>query len=73
MNVERYDEALACHDRALGIAPLFTATWFNKALVEDLLGRRRNTVRSYRKFLDLAPSDSTALVARAQRRIRELQ
>jgi serine/threonine protein kinase len=54
----RVDEELSC---------------FDKALKEDKLGRKRDAVWSFRKFIELAPAKYAELIEPVRQRLRELE
>ena len=64
---------MASYRKAVEIDPRCSEAWFNKALAEDSLGHRHETIFSYRKFIEVAPSRDTQLVAHASKRLEELQ
>ena len=57
----------------LAINPRNADYWHNKALSEDILGRRREAVNHYRKYLELAPPQAAKEIAFARQRIQELE
>jgi len=52
---KKLEEALECYKRAIEINKAFPLTWFHRALVEEKLGRHREAMESYQRFLDLNP------------------
>jgi tetratricopeptide (TPR) repeat protein len=71
--LNRFAEALHCYDQGLALDPRNAMPWINKALVEERLGRRTDAVRSYKRFIELAPIENAADVEYAQRRLRALE
>ncbi|MCK5562785.1 hypothetical protein KAI30_01320, partial [Candidatus Bathyarchaeota archaeon] len=58
-------------DRALEIKPQRVNGWFSKGLAEDKLGRSRDAAKSYRKFIELAPSQYAKEVEYARQWLRK--
>ncbi|GJQ57580.1 MAG: hypothetical protein D8M57_19765 [Candidatus Scalindua sp. AMX11] len=52
--------------------PHYAAAWLNKASAEEKVGKFRNAVKSFRNFINVAPSQYASHVEYAQRRIHEL-
>jgi len=69
----KYQEAVACYDRAIDINPGFTNALYNKGAAEDKIGKGQDAVLSYKRFLDLAPPEDTKHIEYARRRLRELR
>ena len=57
----------------MAIDPADAHTWYNKALSEESLGRSRDEIASYRKFLELAPPQFAQQIAQARQRLRVLE
>ena len=57
----KFQEALACYDRALKIEPTHTTAWFNKGNVLITLGRYQKAIIAYNRVLRIAPNDVDAL------------
>lgn len=72
-SLDRFDEAIKCHDKALEINPQYAGAWFNKAWAEDKLDQKRDAARSYRKFIELAPAQYAQAIQFARQRLRELE
>lgn len=49
------EEAERCYDRSLELDQTFLLAWFHRALVQEKLGRHREAMESYRRFMDLKP------------------
>jgi hypothetical protein len=47
--------------------------WYNKALVEERLGRKRDAVYSLKQFITMAPDKDAALVEFARYRLQKLE
>ena len=67
-----YDDALANFDRALAIDPRYALAKFNKAAVEEKLGRPADAAKSLQQFLALATPNLSAQIQHARRRLQEL-
>lgn len=66
-------EAIACFDKALEIKPRDAYTWFFKALAADKLNKTQAAIISYKHFLRFASERHADLIARAHKRIEELE
>lgn len=62
-------EALSHLDMAVKINPELTHAWFNKAFVEDKLGRSIDAQESYKKFLESANNKDGMQVTIARMRL----
>jgi tetratricopeptide (TPR) repeat protein len=69
----RFAEAIRCCDEALEANLLDGTAWFIKALAEDKLGFGRDAATSYRKFIELAPSQYDEYIEFARQRLREVE
>ena len=69
----RHEDAIRLYNEVLAINPRNADFWHNKALSEDILGRRREAVNNYRKYLELASPQATKEIAFARQRIQELE
>jgi tetratricopeptide (TPR) repeat protein len=58
--MERLDDALACHDRALALTP-DAIGWSGKALTLDALGRLEESLACHDQALKLSPEDASIL------------
>jgi tetratricopeptide (TPR) repeat protein len=47
--LKRYDEAIACHNKAIEISPLFPKSWYNKKLALEVQLNRSMRNASLRK------------------------
>lgn len=72
LNLNRFDEAISCYDRALEIDPRRAGPWVNKGLAEDRLGRKEDSIRSYKQFISLKPTQYAAEMENVRRRLEEL-
>jgi predicted NAD/FAD-binding protein len=57
----------------LAINPRNVGAWHNKGLSEDILGRRLEAVKNYRKYLEFASSQDAKEIAFIRQRIQELE
>lgn len=55
MELGEYRAALVQFNRAIDAAPEFGATWANRGILHDRMGRYREALRDYRKALSLDP------------------
>jgi tetratricopeptide (TPR) repeat protein len=69
----RLDEAVRCFDQAIKINPQGANAWINKALAEDVLGRRLDAAKSYRRLIELAPPQYVRQIEYARQRLREVE
>jgi hypothetical protein len=63
-SLERYEEALACYDRALAIDAHHAPTWVYRSTVLEALGRTDDALACCDQALQLAPQSEQALVAK---------
>lgn len=56
----RYEEAIACYDKALEIDPHAADVWYNKGLSLGYLGRYEEEIACYDKALGIDPHDADA-------------
>jgi tetratricopeptide (TPR) repeat protein len=63
-NLERYQEALACYDRALAIDARHVPTWVYRSTVLEALGRTNDALACCDQALQLEPQSEQALVAK---------
>jgi tetratricopeptide (TPR) repeat protein len=64
-SLERYQEALACYDRALAIDARHAPTWVYRGTVLEALGRTDDAMACCDQALQLEPQSEQALVAKA--------
>ena len=73
----RYDGmrfgAILGHDKVRKLAPRDAMACYAEALAQEGLGRIPDAVRSYKRFIALAPTQYAWLVELAQQRVRELE
>jgi len=69
----RHEDAIKLYSEVLAINPRNADYWHNKALSEDILGRRREAVIGYQKYLELASSKDAKEIAFTRQRIQELE
>lgn len=55
MQLGRLDEALGVFDRAIDAAPRFGATYANRGILHDRMGRYTKAIADYEKALELDP------------------
>ncbi|MBO3800114.1 MAG: tetratricopeptide repeat protein [Candidatus Brockarchaeota archaeon] len=53
--LHRYEEALKCCEKAVRLNPKDASAWYNKASSEEALGLKDDVIKSYGKFISLAP------------------
>ena len=53
-----YQEAIACYDRGLGIAPRDSGLWNNKGVALRALGHYQEAIACYDRGLEIAPRES---------------
>ncbi len=56
----RLSEAVAALDRVIKLAPKQAKAFFNRALLQQYLGRRQEALADYRAYLALVPADQKA-------------
>lgn len=66
-------KARAYFDRDAACDPQNAYAWYSKALAEERTGQLSDAVRSYERFLTLAPATDVTRFDEAQRRLRELR
>lgn len=65
-NLGRPEEALACHDRALGIVPDSARAWINKGAAFGTLEQWEQCLASYERGVELAPDVAYAWAGKAR-------
>jgi tetratricopeptide (TPR) repeat protein/tRNA A-37 threonylcarbamoyl transferase component Bud32 len=68
-----FDQAMICFEKAIELNPLDLRTWYVKALAEDSLGRQRDAIRSYERFITLSSTAGSPEVEHARQRLRYLE
>jgi predicted TPR repeat methyltransferase len=63
---------MTCYEKAVTLDPEYAHAWFNKAVIEDQVGRRRDAVHSYERFLVVASPQDMMQITHARRRLRDL-
>ena len=58
MNLDRYDEAVQCYDRALEIDPGYARAWNIKGIALMNLDRYDEAVQCYDRALEIDPEDA---------------
>ncbi len=56
----KYDEALACFDKALALEPRYANAWSNKGIALYYLGRNQEALQCFEKALNIDPSNAMA-------------
>jgi superkiller protein 3 len=59
-NLERYEEAIACYDKAIEIEPDYYSDWRNKGDAFFYLKRYEDAVACYDKAIEIQPDDDYA-------------
>ena len=54
----KYDEAIACYEKAIGIDPDNPVVWNNKGLALDSLGKYEEAIACYDKVIGIDPNDA---------------
>jgi tetratricopeptide (TPR) repeat protein len=70
--LNRFETAIVCFDKALEINSQDSDAWYMKAYVEGKLARKREVLKSYRKFIELAPAHNEERVQVANKRLHEI-
>lgn len=63
---EQYDEAIWCFKKALDIFPFYTAAQFNLALAYQKKHDISNTIKAYKKVVEMGSGDEDYIVKQAQ-------
>ncbi len=63
MDQGKFDDAIAYFDKAILIDRNYSASWFNKGNALHFLGRYRESIDCYDKFLALDPNNANAAFA----------
>ncbi len=67
--LKRYDEALACYEKAIGVKPDFVQAMNNRGVTLRALGRIDEALASFDEALTLKPDFAKALSNRNQLRV----
>lgn len=70
--LKRYPESLAAAMKAIELDPKSHQAWMNRAIAEEGVGRPADALKSYQRFLQVAPSAAAGQVANARKRIAAL-
>jgi tetratricopeptide (TPR) repeat protein len=70
-NLGKDQQEIAYFDKALEIDPKDEGAWFEKALAEDELDREQDIIRSYERFIALAPAQYKEQIEYARQRLKE--
>ena len=54
----KFQEALACFDKAIEINPYYSAALNNRALMLEVLGKLDESVISYNKSIEINPNNA---------------
>jgi tetratricopeptide (TPR) repeat protein len=68
----QYHQALADFNKALEINPRYVEVYFNKALVLEQMGRIREAIEAYQRFIQDAPPQYAKHIRLARKKIKEL-
>jgi tetratricopeptide (TPR) repeat protein len=61
-NLNRFDEALACYDRAISLNRVYAGAWYNRGNVLLSMGRYDEAVSGYRQALKIRPAHADSWV-----------
>ncbi len=67
-----YDQAISDFNKALEINPKYGEAYFNKALALEDIGRTREAIDAYTKFIEYAPPQYAKHIRHARKKIKEL-
>jgi serine/threonine protein kinase len=67
-----FAKAISCNNRIITFSPETAIAWYAKALAEDKSGLIRNTIYSYKRFIELASTQYAEQIAYAQQRLNKL-
>ena len=59
--LERYEEAIACYDKAISLDPELSDAWYNKGLALDCLERHKEAIACYSEAISLDPENAEVL------------
>ncbi|MHA1844199.1 MAG: tetratricopeptide repeat protein [Promethearchaeota archaeon] len=59
--LERYEEAIICHDESIKLNPDFNGVWFNRAETYIKMNQMERTLEDFMKCLELNPKNESAI------------